>query len=739
MDHSSVRIGGLASDPAGWWRRAFAWLRPFLPVVPLREALLLTALTAGVFAVAFLGFTRMFSEPRIDAAGRHLSAEFGALAEAYDRLPEVQREAFLDAVVAGGRGRIARDDPLPWGLVEPADEATAVVLHRMRNLLPVGRVGLTKGPGGQQIWLALPARGGGWTWLRVSVPSRPADWRAAVLVSLALLVAVGALGSAFLAWRLRHRVGWMRRELEHLETAGAGLASAKGPRTAALAADDPQPHLSALAARLAQASRERASLAVAVASDLRHGLVRLAGSEPSLASPQAAQGVARLEDALARLDAVAAAATPEKRSGAGAPALRASRASPPWRSLVGDVVMVTALFVLAIALGGLVVTRVVASPRAQSAAETMDVVVTGIQASYRALPAEHRAAYLKALSLYGGGAVQVDDPARWTIAPPRLWLAQKAVESLRQRRPDLPILITPFPDSFLWVQLEDGDGRRQWIRFSSPVFVPMQGVALGALGLLLVAAAALVVARARQRLAWFSRTIDAADPLVAPAPADDEETGAVDPAMQAMRRSIQRAAGALARGRDKEELGLALLGEALAEALAALREAIPRAAEAAGTAECLEAMARRVAQLDLFAARRQDAGELATDINGELGALRPLLSGGDGPPLLWTFGGLPLADIPAAEARRLFLYLLDEVVRHGDAPIEISTSLEASRIVVRIAGHAHGPAEPAGEQDAAGQALAARIAEANGGLVRLTTGPDGGRVAQAWLRPARVG
>lgn len=721
----------------------WAWIRAQLPVRIALDALLLSLLTAAVFAVAFHGFVRMFTQPRTEAVVGYVAAELGGLAEAYERLPEADRSAFLDAVAAGSRGRLLLDDLAAWGRSAPGDTMdgegiVADLIKQLRERFPVGRVAMTRSESGLHLWFALSAPGGALRWVRIPIATDQAHWSTVSITALCLLMVAGIGGSIYLALRLRHRVDGIHRTLQRLRPDALRRDAPQWARTrradpapSGRDADDPQAHLDALAGRLAQAARERATLANAVAGDLRHGLVRLAGSEPLLAATEAATCARRVESVVQQLGRLAGSAGEVAAPGGG-------HRQRPREGLLADIAMVASLFSLVIALSAVAVVQGVFLTRVRGGFDVALTVVSGIHATHAALPPADQEGYLRTLQGYSGGSLRVDDPARWPIAEPHLWIFREGVERLRAAFPDLVFLTTPIPRTALWVRLVQADGRAQWLHLTVPVLQSWQAPVLAALALLSLAVAAVVALQARRRLAWFSRTIEVADPgapVLQPYGLDREP----DTGLLGMLRDMQHAAGALAREHDREELALAQLSDELGQSLDALRAAIPHAAEAAATADQLAAMRKRVAELDGFARRRQSVNNPAADVNAQLRELRLHLVERGGPPVLWVPGGVPLADIPPPELRRLFLYLLDEVERHGDAPIVVSTQLLASHVVLDITGHKHSPASVPAPGDEVGLAVVRRILAANAGVLQLATLPEGGLQAQVWLRPARVG
>lgn len=706
------------------------------------DAVLLSLLTAAVFGVAFYGFVRAFTEPRTHAVVGYFAAELGGLAEAYERQPEADRAAFLAAVAAGSRGRLALDDLTARGRSAPGDsmEDEGLVAEFARQLgqrFPSGRLAMTHEGSGLHLWFALPAPGGSLQWVRLPVAHDTSRWSFVSLAMLGLLVVVGAFGSVFLAWRLRDRVGGMERALQRLRpgalrqagAAGASLPAARSPASGGDTAD-PQAHLEALAGRLEQAARERAMQATAVSGDLRLGLLQLAGSEPLLATPQASRCVRQVETALGRLERFCVVARDAPWPGGG-------RRPGPWRDFLADLATVAGLFIVAVALSAAVVAQGVFVARVQSGVDLAQTVLSGIQATYAALPDERREDYLQSLVRYSGGELQRDEPQDWPIASPQLVLFRDALERLRAAFPDLEMQTTPIPHSSLWVRLAQADRQGPWLRLSVPVLRSAHWLVLAGLAVLSLAVAAVVVLQARRRMVWFNRTLDAVDPE-APVQPLQEEDSEPDAGLTSLLRDMHQAAGTLLREHDREELGLAQLSDELGQALEALRAAVPHAKQAPATAGRLDAMRKRVSELDGFARRRHSLEEVATDLNAELRDLRRLLMDRGGAPLLWMPGGVPLADIPRPDLRRLFFYLLHEVERHGDAPIVVSTQLMASHVVLEIAGQPHMPVAAPAPGDDIGLAVVRRIVAVNAGRLQLEAGSDGGLRAQVWLRPARV-
>jgi len=195
------------------------------------------------------------------------------------------------------------------------------------------------------------------------------------------------------------------------------------------------------------------------------------------------------------------------------PPPRGARASaigwhrPAWVGVLGDVLLLAALFAGAITLSANIFSRFILPSYVDSAAALIAGEVKGMRAAYAALPTSLKPAYDNALRRYSEGRVQFANPAPGTvIGSPLMPTFKELVRHLRQRLPGVPLMVSPWPRSTLWVG-PAGDERVPWISARGRPFSSEIWPVLGALGLLTVACAGFLVLRARRRLARLAQDV----------------------------------------------------------------------------------------------------------------------------------------------------------------------------------------------------------------------------------------
>lgn len=430
-----------------------------------------------------------------------------------------------------------------------------------------------------------------------------------------------------------------------------------------------------------------------------------------------------------------------------------------WLGVLGDVLILVVLFTAATILSWKVVLHAVVQPRIDTMVHAVTAQISGIQASFAALPPERRADYLAALGRHSQGLAAQDDVSGRTFGEPVLEVLREAGKRLRSGLPQVPLLVRPWPSSQFWFRVTAPDGQAAWIALRVEGFTRAIVPLLGAFALMALGAAGLLVHRTRQRLDWLGRALDQVDAQgsVLPHGEGDDEADA-DPGLAQLRRRFGRMAERVAHTRDEQEVLLARLAGDLRAALQALRQSQPRSPQAVEAARCIDAMVATAGQLDQFARGRAQGPAPATHVNEVLLAMS--VEGGlpqRSPAIRWQLGGLPYASITAADARRLFGHLLDNALRHGGGEIEVTSGLENSWIVVRVLDRGPGlhldalpyldrpprEVEPGVEPDrpaglGIGLAVARQIAEANGGFLQLRPREGGGTQAEVWLPPARL-
>lgn len=246
----------------------------------LRDALVLALLGGCVFLTMLTGLLHGVAQPAMRIVGAGLAAEFGALAEAYRRLPDEQREAYLEAVVQASGGRLVRDDPASWGLGEPRDPLARMLLGRLRATLPGETIAYSEGAQ-HHYWLALPAHGGGLHWLRVPTGSVRDDLVTASVLALASFALLAPLGALYLARRSRQRASRIGLALD---TVSLPDGVSVPPAGAQVTDEDLLRRIEAMAGRLGQLHRDRAVVLQGVATELRRGLEALHALAPEPAA-----------------------------------------------------------------------------------------------------------------------------------------------------------------------------------------------------------------------------------------------------------------------------------------------------------------------------------------------------------------------------------------------------------------------------------------------------------------------
>ena len=235
---------------------------------------MLALLTGFVFLTMLLGALHVLTQPATSIAAAGFAAEFGALADAYRRLPAAQRETYLQDVADASQGRLVRDDPAQWGLDEPREPVARMVLGRLRAALPGEIIGHSEGAQ-HHFWLALPADNGGKHWLRVPAGIPRDDWIPASMLPLVGFALLAPVAAVYLGRRMRRRVSRVGLALDTVTLPdGASLPPwAPHGSTGAHGTDEGlQSRIDAMAGRLGQLQRDRACVLQDVATQLRRGL-----------------------------------------------------------------------------------------------------------------------------------------------------------------------------------------------------------------------------------------------------------------------------------------------------------------------------------------------------------------------------------------------------------------------------------------------------------------------------------
>lgn len=235
---------------------------------------MLALLTGFVFLTMLLGALHVLTQPATSIAAAGFAAEFGALADAYRRLPPAQRDTYLQDVADASQGRLVRDDPAQWGLDEPRDPVARMVLGRLRAALPGETIGHSEGAQ-HHFWLALPAQDGGQHWLRVPAGIPRDDWVSVSMLPLAGFALLAPVAAVYLGRRLRARMSRVALALDTVTLPDGASPPPLPPQASAGARvtdEGLQSRIDAMAGRLGQLQRDRACVLQEVATQLRRGL-----------------------------------------------------------------------------------------------------------------------------------------------------------------------------------------------------------------------------------------------------------------------------------------------------------------------------------------------------------------------------------------------------------------------------------------------------------------------------------
>lgn len=420
----------------------------------------------------------------------------------------------------------------------------------------------------------------------------------------------------------------------------------------------------------------------------------------------------------------------EESPGASGPPPRRSH-WPAWTGLVGDVTLLAVLYVGALALGLSLLAHTVMQPNVQASTRLWTNLIGMISATYEALPANARPAFLQDLERHSGGAVHEADPAGFTIAEPLLEGARTALQGIRSARPDLEITTSPIPDPAMWVRMPAvaGQPAGPWLRLDAPHYSSdLVAVFLG-LMLLVAASAAFLAVRARRRLDWAAQSLGHGQAqFQAEARAHGESQAMVD-SLGAVRERFERVCRHLSQAKYEQEVLLARLLQDLRVTIGGLGndgsplQPIPAGADRlAGALHVLEQLAHA-------------AGESGTRLAQVTELLCELQAGAahaGGPAIRVSPGAVPPAALESDEARRLLSAILHYLLEQHLQSLALSSAFHNGWVVVRFTGN--GGRSDAG---AAAQALQAtcRTAESHGGFMRFGQVPGGGGVEVDLLLP----
>lgn len=408
------------------------------------------------------------------------------------------------------------------------------------------------------------------------------------------------------------------------------------------------------------------------------------------------------------------------------------RQRPAWVGVLGDVLLLAALFAGAIILSAQIFSRFILPGYVEGGAAILVSEVKAIRGAYEALPTALRPMYEEALRRYSDGRVRFADPAGRPLGEPILPTFQQVLRRVRERMPGETVMVDPWPSSTMWFGPPPNE-RVQWLAVKGRPFSSSMLPVLGGMALLVVACAGFLVLRARRRLGRLAQGVvqsTAQWQRHASTLGGDEAT--VRQALE-LKRRFDHLSENLAQAKDDQELLLRNLASDLRDHLHALREAARRVPLAV---EPLDDVARAIGRLDHLAHRGIDANLPMAHVNQVLTALSTDATVAIRRPVRWVLGGVPYAVLSSDEARWLLTAVLGFLLGKGRGEMEVQSTYEHGWVTVRCLDRVPGCTV---DEVEAGLAIPRQDIEMRGGFLRVSAMEGGGLQVAVQMPPARLG